>query len=150
MAFRDDNGGFAFSCEDAKLSICASTWNTRLSQLARIEGPVYVMTGALPDLEYIARIISKRPRDIFIIANTRALREAQQLKAQFPMLQIALHPETNAKVVLVAPETVWVSSADFGKTDQIESAIGLHSPLVYKRTQESLFNVVWAKSTVLP
>lgn len=150
MAFKDDNGGFAFSCEDAKLSICASTWNTRLSQLARIEGPVYIMTAALHDLEYIAKIISKRPRNIYIIANTRALPEAQQLKAQFPMLQIALHPETNAKVVLVAPETVWVSSADFGKTDQIESAIGLHSPLVYKRTKESLFNVVWAKSSVLP
>jgi len=150
MAFSDDSGGFAFSCEDAKMSICASTWNTRLSQLGRIAGRVCIMTGALPDLEYISQIVGKRPRDMFIIANTRALLEAKQLKSRFPLLRIALHPETNAKVVLVAPETVWVSSSDFGKTDQIESAVGLHSIAVYNRTLESLFNTVWAKATELP
>ena len=108
------------------------------------------MTGALPDLGYISQIVSKRPRDILIIANTRALPEAKQLKYLFPFLRIALHPDTNAKVVLVAPDTVWVSSADFGKTDQIESAVGLHSTAVYNRALGSLFNTVWAKATELP
>jgi len=149
MVFSDDGGGFSFSCTDAKISICASTWNTRLSQLARIAGPVYVMTGELPDLDFITRIISKRPRDIYIIANTVALFEAQQLKSRFPMVRIALHPKTNAKIVLVAPETVWLSSADFGRTDKIESAIGLHSPIAYKRAQESLFDAIWKEATEL-
>ncbi|RYE40110.1 MAG: hypothetical protein EOP24_42060 [Hyphomicrobiales bacterium] len=150
MAFSDDGGGFAFSCEDAKISICASTWNTRLSQLARIAGPVCIMTSGLPDIEYISRIVGKRPNDIFIIANTRAVLEAKQLKSRFPLLRIALHPNTNAKVVLIAPETVWVSSADFGKTGQIESAVGLHSTVVYSRTLESLFNTVWQEAMEIP
>lgn len=149
MAFSDDNGGFAFSCDDAKMSICASTWNTRLSQIARISGPIAIMTGSLPDLEYISQIVSKRPRDMFIIANTRAEVEARSLKLRFPAVRIALHRNSNAKVVLVAPDTVWVSSSDFGKTTQIESAVGLHSSVVYNKTLESLFNRVWAEATEL-
>jgi len=52
--------------------------------------------------------------------------------------------DNNAKVVLVSPDTVWVSSSDFGKTKKIESAVGLHSSIVYQRTLDSLFNRIWA------
>jgi hypothetical protein len=147
MPFSDDNGGFAFSCDDAKMSICASTWNTRLSQIARVAGPISIMTGALPDPEYISQIVGKRPRDMFIIANTNAQAEARSLKLRFPSLRIALHRNNNAKVVLVSPDTVWVSSSDFGKTTQIEAAVGLHSSVVYQKTLKSLFNRVWAEAT---
>ena len=146
MAFSDDNGGFAFSCDDAKMSICASTWNTRLSQIARVTGPIYIMTGLLPDTTYISQIIEKRPREIFIIANASARENAQSIKRSFPGVRIVLHRNSNAKVVLVAPETVWVSSSDFGKSVQIESAVGMHSSVLYQRTLESLFNKVWAES----
>jgi len=146
MAFSDDNGGFAFSCDDAKMSICASTWNTRLSQIARVAGPIFIMTGLLPDTEYISQIIGKRPRDIFIIANSAAHREAALLKVKFPSIRIVLNSNNNAKVVLVAPDTIWVSSSDFGKTKQIESAVGLHSNNVYEKTLQLLFNRVWAES----
>ena len=146
MVFSDDSRGFAFSCEDAKMSICASTWNARLSQIARVTGPILILTGSLPDPEYISQTLGKRPRDIFIIANTDAQREAGLLKLRFPDVRIALHRNNNAKVVLVAPDTVWVSSADFGKTTRIESAVGLHSSIVFKKTQESLFNRIWAEA----
>lgn len=149
MAFSDDGGGFAFNCDDAKMSICASTWNTRLSQIGRINGPIYIMTGSLPDVDYISQILRKHPQDIYIIANSIAQQEAIVLKSRFPGLRIALHASNNAKVVLVAPDTVWVSSSDFGKSSQIESAVGLHSAYVYTRTLESLFMKVWEKSTEL-
>lgn len=106
MAFSDDGGGFAFSCDDAKMSICASTWSTRLSQIARVAGPILIMTGLLPDTEYISQIIGKRPRDIFIIANSTARPDAELLKIKFPSIRIALHSNNNAKVVLVSPDTV--------------------------------------------
>ena len=128
------------------MSICTGTWNTRLSQIARVTGPILIMTGSLPDPEYISRTLGKRPRDIFIIANAAAQREARMLKLHFPEVRIALHPNTNAKVVLVAPDTAWVSSADFGKTTQIESAVGLYSSIVFKKTRESLFNRLWAEA----
>ena len=146
MTFSSDGGGFAFSCQDGKLSIGASTWNTRLSQLARMTGPVFIMTGMLPDPDYIGQIIGKRPRDIFIIASTKAEADARLLKSRFPETRIAPHSNNNAKLVLVAPDTVWVSSSDFGKTTQIESAMGLHSVEVYNRAYESLFKPIWAQA----
>lgn len=146
MVFGNDSRGFAFSCEDAKMSICASTWNTRLSQIARVIGPVLIMTGSLPDPDYISQTLGKRPRDIFIIANLHAQREARMLKLRFPEVRIALHPKNNAKVVLVAPDTVWVSSADFGRTAQIESAVGLHSSAVFAKTRETFFDRIWAEA----
>ncbi|KQP21471.1 hypothetical protein [Pseudorhodoferax sp. Leaf265] len=144
MAFTDDNGGFAFSCDDAKLSIAASTWNTRLSQLARVQGPLRVMTRLLPNLDYIGRIVSKRPHNIYILASTEAEVDARSLKAQFPSIRIALHPNLNAKAVLVGPDTVWISSADFGESKKIESAVGLHSETVFNKALSSLFNPAWA------
>jgi len=150
MVFTDDGGGFAFSCEDAKMSICASTWNTRLSQIAKATEPIFIMTGALPDLEYISKILSKRPRNIFIVANAGGESDARILKSRFPAIRIALHPNNNAKVVLIGLGTTWVSSADFGKTTKIESAVGMHSTVVYDKTLEFLFKKVWAEATEIP
>lgn len=147
MAFSDDNGGFAFSCRDAKMSICASTWSTRLSQIGRIIGPISIMTGSLPDPGYIGQILEKRPRDIWIVANSSAHTEAKQLKQRFPFLRIALHRDNNAKIVLVAPETVWVSSSDFGRTNKIESAVGLHSNDAYQKALDHLFKKFWKEAT---
>jgi len=145
MAFANDSRGFAFSCDDAKMSICVSTWNTRLAQIARVIGPILIMTGSLPEPEYISQTLGKRPRGIFIIANTDARKEASVIKTRIPDVRIALH-DNNAKVVLVSPDTVWVSSADFGKTTRIESAVGLHSSAVFKKIQESLFHKLWAEA----
>lgn len=147
MVFSNDNGGFAFSCDDGKFSIGSSTWNTRLSQIARVPGPIHIITGLLPDPAYISEILAKRPHDIFIIAHTDAESDARILKLRFPAIRIALHGNNNAKVVLVAPETAWVSSSDFGKTRKIESAVGIHSVEVYEKTLRTLFMSVWAGAT---
>lgn len=146
MVFRDDNGGFAFSCEDAKMSICASTWNTRLSQIARVKGSIFIMTGALPDTTYISQIIGKRPHNIFIIANSAAEEDAKFLKHKFPEVRIALHHKNNAKVVLVSPDTVWLSSSDFGLSTKLESAVGMHSNELFKKTVELLFCSIWKEA----
>ncbi|WP_223527837.1 hypothetical protein [Pseudomonas sp. GL-R-19] len=47
MAFSDDSGGFAFSCTDAKISIGASTWATRLSQINKATGEILILTRGL-------------------------------------------------------------------------------------------------------
>ena len=146
MAFSDDHGGFAFACADAKMSLRASTWSTALSQIGRLDGHIYIMTGLLPDTEYISQIIGKRPRDIFIIANTLAQANAELLKHSFPNIRIVLHPKNNAKIALISPKTVWVSSADFGKSEQIESAVGMHSEILYSKTLDSIFNKTWVES----
>lgn len=146
MAFSDDGGGFGFSCDDAKLTIGASTWNTKLSQLGHMLGPLFIMTRLLPNLNYISRIVSKRPRDIYILASTDAEANARELKAQFPAIRIALHSQINAKAVFLGPETVWIGSADFGESKMIESSIGIHSETVFNKAVTSLFNPTWKAS----
>lgn len=149
MSFSADNGGFQFSCEDAKFSICASTWNTRLSQIGKSTGAIRIMTHALPDPDYIARIFSKRPENIYLIANSDAQAEARLIKAQFPKVRIVLHPRMNAKLVLIEPGTVWLSSSDFVHTKSIESAVGFHSVDLHNRAVEHLFNKEWQNSVEL-
>ena len=149
MPFNVDGGGFSFCCQDAKFSICASTWNTRLSQIGRISGTIRIMTHGLPDQDFISQIFSKRPENILVIANTDAEAEAKVIKAAFPKVRIALHSQMNAKVVLVEPGTVWLSSSDFGKTRSIESAVGFHSSDLHNRAVEHLFNDQWKKSVEL-
>ena len=61
MAFKTDNGGFAFKCDDAKLCTGASTWATRLSQLSRMKGAVRIITYSLPKMDYVRKQLRRRP-----------------------------------------------------------------------------------------
>ena len=149
MAFGDDGGGFKFECIDAKMSLGSSTWSTRLSQIGRVAGNIYVVTRLLPGTNYISKIIGKRPRKICIIANSEARADAETLKREFPEIRIALHGKNNAKLVLVAPETVWISGDDFGESegrDWIGASVGMHSVELFERTHETLFVKLWNES----
>lgn len=143
VSFKTDNGGLAFACPDAKLSVGSSTWATRLSQLGKMTGPVCILTGQLKNVDYIARIFEKRPRDIWIVAHETAYAEAEALMHRFPDIRISLHRKINAKLVTAAPETVWVCSADFGESDCIEAGIGLHSSAAYAHAVNNVFKRVW-------
>jgi hypothetical protein len=150
MVFKDDGGGFAFACSDAKFSMRASTWSTKLSQISRNDGAIHIITNKLPDVPYMSGIFNKRPKNIYILANQNAQDEARELRALYPDIQIALHSKINAKVLFVErPKTVWVSSADFGKSNLTEVAIGLHSDELYDRGIKKFFNVQWEKSFLL-
>jgi hypothetical protein len=63
-----------------------------------------------------------------------------------PHIRIAQHDNNNAKVIPVASDTGWVSSADFGKTTKIEPAVAQRSCVVFKKTLESLFNKIWIEA----
>lgn len=148
-AFKSDGGGPAFACPDAKLSIGASTWATRLSQLGKVAGPVCIVTGQLRDLDYIARIFDKRPNNIWVVAHETAYREAAALKRRFTEIQIALHAKVNAKLVTAAPHTVWICSADFGESDLVEAGIGLHSVLAYRHAVDNVFSRLWNEARLI-
>ncbi len=147
MSFKDDNGGFAFSCSDGKICINASTWSTRLSQIGRYGGRIRIITHGLPNLHYIGGIFSKRPTDIYVICNEDAKEAAIELKSNFPQIRIATNPKVNAKLVLVEADTVWVSSADFGHSVMDNSTVGLHSKETHDRIVDEVFEPTWNEST---
>lgn len=149
MAFNDDGGGFRFACDDAKFCLGASTWNTRLSQLGKMTGEMCILTRLLPNLSYIERILGKRPHSITVIAHKDARDAASQLKQKFPGIRVLLNSDNNAKVVLIEPETVWLSSGDFGESSDVEAAVGFHSSTLYGRVRASLFQPALEKAVEL-
>lgn len=144
MAFTTDGGGVAFKCEDSKISLGKGTWSTRLSQIGR-QGTIHIMTRNLVEPDYIARIFEKRPENIFVLAHTTAREEAYTLKGWFPHIEFKLHPDSNSKLVLIGPETVWMATNDFGLAPrgQLDSAIGLHSPDTYQLAFTKFFVPAW-------
>lgn len=64
----------------------------------------------------------------------------------FPSIRIVLHEKNNARVVLLAPGTVWVSSSDFGYSKQVEVAVGFHSKDAFEKARALLFNRAWSES----
>ncbi len=149
MSFKDDKGGFAFSCSDGKICINASTWSTRLSQIGKMTGEILIVTNQLPNVDYIVRILSKRPRGIRLICNSNAKAQALDLKSRLPSICVATHERSNAKLALIAPDTVWQSSADFGEVKQINSTVGLHSSIVHDRIVDEVFEPLWEEADEL-
>lgn len=146
MAFKTDNGGFAFKCNDAKLCVDASTWATRLSQLSRMRGVVRIITYSLPKMDYVRKQLNRRPYDIFILAHDRFVSRAKEIRREFPHIRVSVRPEIHSKVLLIAPHTVWISSANFGSSDWHETAVGFHSKEAHDHYAEIVFPRLWDQS----
>lgn len=133
MSFKTDAGGLALRLNDAKLMTTetCSTWNTRLSQIGKSGSQVIICTYSLPDVDYICRILDKRSRNVTLIVNDKFRSRAEELKRRYPALKIHTRPDVHAKIVLIEPETVWLSSANFGKSGWFENTIGIHSKAAY-------------------
>jgi len=147
LSYQTDNGGFAFKCNDIKLHTSGSTWAMKLSQLNRFGGTVRIITYSLPDMEYVKAQFNRRPRDIFLIAHRKFLRRAQSIKATFPDIRIAVNDEVHSKVLLIAPHTIYISSANFGLSKWHESFIGLHSQDAHDWYWQHEFEPLWASSS---
>lgn len=111
-----------------------------------MQGELLILTRMLPDTDYLERIFGKRPTGIRFVANEDARTNAEYLKRVFPNIRVALSRTNNAKVVLVAPETVWLSSEDFGKSSH-KIGVGFHSPQLFARVCASLFEPAWSGAT---
>jgi len=152
MAFRTDNGGFAFKANDAKIQ--HSSWGNRLSQLHKQKGTVRIITYSLPDMAYVRRQLGRRPHDIYIIAHSKFSRRANEICGEFPGIVVAVHDEVHSKVVLVEPETVIVSSANFGDSGWHETTVSFHSKPAHEyyrdRVWEPLFGKCWLPENAIP
>ena len=150
MSFKTDNGGEAIRINDAKLFFGdSSTWATRLSQLAKVNGSVYISTFSLPDLPYAQKILEKRPHDILIVAHSMFHAKALAIKDAFPDIRIALRDNIHAKFVLAEPKTVWLSSANFGRSGWIEHGIGMHSPEAFEFYRKAFNNIFTSSEEIV-
>ena len=149
MAFKTDCGGVAMTA-DVKLSKQATTWNTRLSQIGRHNNEVVISTFSLCDFEYISKIVGKRDRGagITIICNTKYQPNAYAFKKAFPDVKLYVHPNAHAKLALIYPDTVWLSSENLGhKKDTFDASIGIHSEAAYNHYRSQVQKLINSKDT---
>ena len=133
MPFRTDNGGMALNIQDAKISAgCSgSLWTTRLSQIAKVKGKIIIVTYSLPSLEDIKNILTKQPENVALVYHEKFNHKASAIRIYCPLIDLYPMPDCHAKIVLVEPKTVWLSSANFGKSKWFENTIGIHSREAY-------------------
>lgn len=129
-----------------KLQANASTWATRLSQLARQKGTVRIITFSLPDMNYVRVQLGRRPRHILLIANSKFEDRATDIKKEFPDLRVAVHNKAHSKVLLVSPNTVTISSANFGDSNWHETSVSFHSKEAHDWYVKEVFNPLWSHS----
>jgi phosphatidylserine/phosphatidylglycerophosphate/cardiolipin synthase-like enzyme len=148
MPFKTDSGGWVFGASEWKLSLGASTWATRLSQLNRQSGVVRLLTYSLPSMSYVTRQFSRRPKDIWVICHSKFEGRALELKSAFPDIRIAVHDSLHAKVLTIEPATVWLGSANFGDSGWVEVMAGIRSKPAHDHCVEN-FDQIWAQSREL-
>lgn len=109
-----------------------------MNQFEKTKGVVTIVTYSLPSIEEIKEILTKRTEGVTIIANSRFEKKAKQINQMYPELKIILRPDIHAKMLLVAPEIVWLSSANFGNSGWYEQWVGMHSRKAYKHCLKEL------------
>ena len=82
-------------------------------------------------MDYLKKILGKRPNDMTLIANDKFQSKAKELQELYPGITIYLRSDVHAKMVLIEPETVWLSSANFGDSTWFEHTIGIHDKRGY-------------------
>jgi hypothetical protein len=115
VPFKTDAGGFTFKRSDIKLSTSVSTWATRMSQLARMSELARIITYSLPNIDYVRKQLRRRD-NILLIANSNFERQARELKLEFPGVRVRVASDAHSRVLLVEPQTLWISNANFGDT----------------------------------
>lgn len=130
MAFTTDKTGLALKA-NIKIATQGSTWSSHLNRAFKSKGDILICTYSLPNMIHIEKILDKCSDHITIIANANFLGRAETLKVYYPKLKIYVADDMHAKVVLVSPGTVWLTSANFGSDGWFENTIGIHNKDVY-------------------
>lgn len=147
MGWKDDNHGKVFKSSELKLYFSGShTWAMKLSQLHRQSSYVRIITYSLPNMEYVKDLFHKRPFDISIICHSKFRDRAKELKKLFPQVNVAVKGDVHSKILLIEPETIYVTSANFGKSNWHETCLGARSKVAHDEYVQKSFNKLWDQS----
>ena len=149
MAFKTDCGGAAMTT-NVKLSNKCTTWNTRLQHIGKHDNEVILVTFSICNHEYISKLISKRERGagITIICHSKYEVNAYHLKRAFPDLKIYVKPYVHAKLALIGPDTVWLSSENLGrKHNTFDASIGIQDTAAFDHYHAQIESLLRSRDT---
>ncbi|MEA3200084.1 MAG: hypothetical protein QOE90_1512 [Thermoplasmata archaeon] len=151
MGWNDDGHGKVFKPTEAKLYGPTHTWAMKLSQLHRQVGVCRIVTYSLPALDYAREQFGRRPFGISLVCNEKFLNQAREIKRTFPRIEIRTHPRVHSKILLIEPGTVYVSSANFGRSMSgikawHETTLGVRSTAAHDWYVQTSFDPLWKES----
>jgi len=118
----------------------------KISMLKQQTGIVRIITHSLPDIEYVKEQIDRRPKDIYLICNSDVAKDACELKTTYPNIRIATNNNANSKILLIEPDTIYLGSQDFGKSNYHETVVGIRSKEAHDWYIENSFIPLWDSS----
>lgn len=156
MGWKNDHHGLLFKSAELKLYRQTHTWGMKLSQLAQQTGTVRIVTYRLPgsqDDPYYETQIARRPRNMFVLIGVgdseSQVSRAKALKAQFPDVQVAVHPALHIKAISIEPKTLYVGSANFGNSSWADLTLGIRSAEAHDYFVKHIFDPLWTGSKEL-
>jgi PLD-like domain len=125
---QDNHGSKLTDLSEVKCYYSGShTWAMKLSQLNKGTSLVHIITYSLPDVEYCCRLLGKNASRVSLLCSDKFTTQALILKQHLPEMNLYVHPRVHAKLCLIAPDTVYVGSANFGISKWHEVNVGLRS-----------------------
>lgn len=68
---------------------------------------------------------------------------AQEIKDLFPLIRIGVRYDVHSKVLLIEPNTLYITSANFGLSRWHETSIGVRSKDAHDAYVCNAFNPLW-------
>ena len=150
MSWAQDSHGLVFKSNELKLYFDGHhTWAMKLSQLPKQKGNVKIITYSLPDLDYVKEQLGRRPHHIWLLCNTKFKEIAQEIKNTFPLIHVGVRHDIHSKVLLISPNTVYITSANFGRSRWHETSIGVRSKEAHDAYLHYSFVPLWDSSEKL-
>ena len=153
LSMKSDAHGILVKPKEMKIYWSSDhTWNMKLSQIGRpsqIDRNLYIATYSIPDLDYVVEVLAHRPtgRNVFLMAHSKFYSKAIQLLNHFRDLRIRLHPAMHSKFAIVEPETVFLGSANFGRSKWHETMIGIKDRTIAQSLYLNTWAPAWREST---
>lgn len=130
-----------------RCSVDAFPWKGVLDLAASRPRPIHILTFNLPALSWFAEQFPRLSMEhVSIIAEREFAERAAQLARAYPKLFIATAPKLHSKVALVAPDRVYISSANLGSMGQHETTVELSSRVMHDWYLETVWGPLWEES----
>ena len=143
MTWNNDIHGLLGSSREIKGYLPSHTWMMKLSQLDRQPHALVRIATYSVNVDYAVEILRRRPRRIRFACNPHFLQEAQQLAQQLPDIEVRVVDDLHAKLVLIAPATVYIGSANFVKATIHDISIGVRGPSWHDH-YAAWFDTLWS------
>jgi len=107
------------------------------------KGDVLIVTYSLPKLKNAMGLLKER--NITLVCHEQFISRARWIKNNYKNTTVYTMPELHAKVVLIAPDTVWIGSPNFGSSGWTESAVGMKDKRIYDYYYKRIMSMIKTK-----